>query len=99
MLKKYFEKLQSFTHSITEIKEVFVPIMHLIMLIQNYSNYYKSNTNLFIFIRQIYNEIITQRCKYFQGPDLIAKIVEFDLHTPLRSLEEIRETCRRFKLV
>jgi dynein heavy chain len=62
-LKKYFEKLQSFQHSITEIKEVFVPIMHLIMLIQNSSNYYKSNTNLVILIRQICNEIITQSCK------------------------------------
>lgn len=62
-LKKYFEKLQSFTNSITEIKEVFVPIMHLIMLIQNSSNHYKSNTNLVILIRQICNEIITQSCK------------------------------------
>lgn len=61
--KKYFEKLQSFTHSITEIKEVFVPIMHLIMLIQNSSNHYKSNTNLVILIRQICNEIINQSCK------------------------------------
>lgn len=40
-----------------------MPIMHLIMLIQNSSNYYKSNTNLVILIRQICNEIITQSCK------------------------------------
>lgn len=37
--------------------------MHLIMLIQNSSNYYKSNTNLVILIRMICNEIITQSCK------------------------------------
>lgn len=73
--------------------------MHLIMLIQNSSNHYKSNTNLVILIRQICNEIITQSCKYLNGSELISKISEGDLITPLRSLEEIRETCRRFKLV
>lgn len=34
--------------------------MHLIMLIQKTSMYYKSNTNLVTLIRLICNEIITQ---------------------------------------
>lgn len=97
-LRKYFEKLHYKTE-ISEIKEAYVPIMHLIMLIQSHSMYYKSNTNLVILIRQICNEIITQSCRYLNGPELISKIIENDIHQAYRMLIEIRETSKHFKMV
>ncbi len=58
-LEKYFYKLGDTSLDLTEIAELFVPIMHTILLIWTYSQHYNTPARLLVLIREICNAIIT----------------------------------------
>jgi dynein heavy chain len=66
-LKELFFQLVDETKEFTELPELFVPIMHVILLIWNHSQYYNTPSRLVVLIREICNAIITQACKFING--------------------------------
>lgn len=55
-----FIDLQDGSKELPEVAELFVPIMHTILLIWTYSSYYNTPARLLVLIREICNAIINQ---------------------------------------
>ena len=47
---------------LSEIAELFFPIMHTVLLIWTYSSYYNTPARLLVLVHEIYNAVIHQ-CK------------------------------------
>jgi len=55
-----FADLTSTSLELPEVADLFVPIMHTILLIWQHSNHYNTPSRLVVLIREICNAIITQ---------------------------------------
>ena len=69
-LKTLYDKfidLQDSNKELSEVAELFVPIMHTILLIWQYSTYYNTPARLLVLIREICNAIINQCRKSVDG--------------------------------
>lgn len=62
-LNDLFSKLTTEGQELSEINDLFMPIMHTILLIWNYSQYYNTPSRLVVLIREVSNAIIDQ-CRY-----------------------------------
>jgi len=69
-LKDLFSELSNPGKDLKEIEEQFIPIMHTILLIWTYSQYYNTPSRLVVLIREICNAII-DRCKGYITKDMI----------------------------
>lgn len=59
-LRELFETLNSGTLELAEMQDLFIPIMHTILMIYTYSTHYNTTPRLVVLIREICNEIIKQ---------------------------------------
>jgi dynein heavy chain len=73
-LEEYFETLLNSGSEFKELPDIFLPIMHSIMLIFSNSNYYKSPSRIVLLIREICNAIIIRATEYIPGETIIGSI-------------------------
>jgi len=60
--------------------ELFIPIMHTILLIWNHSKFYKSPPRLVVLIREICNAIIRKAREFASGETIFALIKSDEPH-------------------
>lgn len=82
---------------LTEIADLFIPIMHTILLIWTYSQHYNTPSRLVVLIREICNAII-KRCRdYIDGPTILSMIAGDETQTAHDKLAVALDVCARFK--
>ena len=69
-LTDLFNELTDNARDLTELAELFVPIMHTILLIWTYSQHYNTPSRLVVLIREICNAII-DRCRNHINGEMI----------------------------
>ena len=67
-LRPWFEKLVDNGKDFNQTHDLYIPIMHLILLIWKKSKYYNTPPRLVVIIREICNAIITKAKDYMPGP-------------------------------
>jgi len=97
ILESWFEKLVTMD-DFPRLSNLFVPILHALLLVWRHSNYYNTPSRLVIIIREICNAIIEQACRYVSGEQIFALI---DSDESTKAIEQIRATytvCESFKI-
>lgn len=96
-LEELFHELIFSSKDLPEIAELFVPIMHTILLIWTYSQHYNTPSRLVVLIREICNAII-KRCKdYIDGPQILSMIASDETSMAHEKLTVALDVCARFK--
>ena len=80
-----------------EIANLFVPIMHVILLIWNHSEYYNTPSRLVVLIREICNAIISQAIKFINGEMIFGFIKNDEPKEAHEKLSQTLEVCSKFK--
>ena len=92
-----FNELTDYSKELTDVADLFVPIMHTILLIWTYSQHYNTPSRLVVLIREICNAIIN-RCRHdIDGPKIFTLIKgdsEKEAHDKLTLALDV---CSRFK--
>jgi dynein heavy chain len=96
-LERHFYDLQDDSKDLPEISEVFTPIMHTILLIWTYSNYYNTPARLLVLIREICNAIINQCHKAVDGEQIFELIKNEAPGEAHQKLVAALDTCAAFK--
>lgn len=73
-LKNLFEQLEDSGRDFMTTHELFIPIMHTILLIWTHSKYYKSPPRLVVLIREICNAIISKARDFASGETIFSLI-------------------------
>lgn len=82
-----FKRLTDETQELSDLIDVFKPIMHTILLIWTYSQYYNTPARLVVLIREICNAII-DRCRGFiDGEQIFTFILNDETKTAEEKLE------------
>ena len=66
-LKRLFSDLSESTHEFSSIHELFIPIMHTILMIWKESKFYNTPPRLVVLIREICNQIISRAKEFVNG--------------------------------
>jgi dynein heavy chain len=96
-LKSLFTELMDTGAELVDTQDLFVPIMHTILMIWTYSSYYNTPARLVVLIREICNQIILNCHNYVNGDRIkesIAGEVPNEAHT---CLELCITVCAKFK--
>ena len=99
-LKTLYDKfidLQDSNKELPEVAELFVPIMHTILLIWQYSTYYNTPARLLVLIREICNAIINQCRKSVDGEMIFELIKAEGVHEAHAKLALALDCCAQFK--
>lgn len=97
-LEKHFLTLNDKSGEFPELPEVFLPIMHSILLIFNYSNYYKTPSRIVLLIREICNAIISRASEYIPGDSVIQYMQNKDeIEGACDKLQITIDVCTKFK--
>lgn len=80
-----------------EVAELFVPIMHTILLIWTYSQHYNTPSRLVVLIREICNAIIRQCRGYINGEEIFGYISGGEPQNAHNKLTVALDVCSRFK--
>ena len=92
-----FMQLSDNSKELPDIQELFVPIMHTILLIWTYSQYYNTPSRLVVLIREICNAVI-DRCRNQADKDKIFGYIKGDEAQEAHSkLSAALNTCAKFK--
>ena len=82
---------------LNEIAELFVPIMHTILLIWTYSSYYNTPARLLVLIREICNAVITQCRRAVDGESIFSSIKNQQTSEAHAKLTLALDVCSSFK--
>lgn len=85
-LEESFASLLDSSFDFTRLPDLFVPIMHSILLIYDRSTYYKTPSRIVLLIREICNAIILRASDYIPGETIVSL---------LQNKEEIESACDR----
>lgn len=96
-LESLFDQLTDATKTPAEVAELFVPIMHTILLIWTYSQHYNTPSRLVVLIREICNAIIKQCRGSITGEEIFGYIAGGEPQAAHKKLESALEVCSRFK--
>jgi len=80
-----------------ELADLFVPIMHTILMIWTYSSYYNTPARLVVLIREICNAIIIACHTYINGDRIKEAIAGEVPHEAHNCLAQCIDVCARFK--
>ena len=69
-LEELFDQLTDSSKELPEVADLFVPIMHTILLIWTYSEHYNTPSRLVVLIREICNAIIKACCGKINGEEI-----------------------------
>ena len=90
-------QLTDYGKEFTEVPDLFVPIMHVILLIWTYSQNYNTPSRLVVLIREICNAIIKQ-CRYFvDGEKIFGFIKQEEPKEAHDRLTLALDVCSKFK--
>lgn len=99
-LKELFDELcadNTGSDDLTKISDLFMPIMHTILLIWTYSQYYNTPSRLVVLIREISNAVIDQ-CRTFIDKEKIFAYIDNGTPEDAHSrLQQALDTCAKFK--
>lgn len=93
-----FKRLTDETQEITELVDVFKPVMHTILLIWTYSQYYNTPARLVVLIREICNAIINRCRGSIDGPTIFGFISSEEPKIADDKLEQALDVCTQFKM-
>jgi len=96
-LANLFRDLTDLGREFTEVPDLFVPIMHMILMIWTYSPNYNTPARLVVLIREICNAIISQCRKYIDGQSIFGCIKSEEPKEAHDKLTAALETCSKFK--
>lgn len=96
-LENLFGDLVNTSKDLVEISELFVPIMHTILLIWTHSQNYNTPSRLVVLIREICNAIINQCRSYIDGPKVFEDIKNEDPGNAHQKLTLALDVCSKFK--
>ena len=96
-LSDLFEDLCDSSKDLSEIAELYVPIMHTIKLIWEYSSSYNTPSRLVVLIREICNAIINQCRIAIDGEKILAAINDEQPQSAHSSLIKVLDACSAFK--
>ena len=96
-LEKHFYKLIDNSLELPEVAEVFVPIMHTILLIWTYSQHYNTPARLLVLIREICNAIISQCRQQVDSEKIFGAIKNEDPGDAHNKLMMCMDFCAKFK--
>lgn len=97
-LNDLFLKLTNEGQELTDINELFMPIMHTVLLIWTYSQYYNTPSRLVVLIREISNAIIDQCRNSIDGDKIFAFIKNEEPSEAHHKLQTALDTCADFKV-
>ena len=86
-----------FGKDLSDIADLFVPIMHTIYLIWNYSEYYNTPSRLVVLIREICNAIIKQCRDKISGEEIFTFIKSEGTKEAHNKLQHAIDVCSKFK--
>ena len=92
-----FTELTDTSRELHETADLFVPIMHTVLLIWTYSQHYNTPARLVVLIREICNAIIKRCCEYINGEKIFHYIKIEEPKGAHDSLLKALEVCSRFK--
>jgi dynein heavy chain len=96
-LEVLFKTLVDPTKDLSEVADLFVPIMHTILMIWTYSEFYNTPARLVVLIREICNAIITACHGYINGEGLKEYISAESPQDAHVKLEKCIDVCAKFK--
>ena len=96
-LQDLFLDLNDNSRELNEIAELFVPIMHTILLIWTYSSYYNTPARLLVLIREICNAIINQCKNFVDGEKIFGSIKGNEPQEAHKKLVLALDVCSSFK--
>jgi dynein heavy chain len=73
-LLELFNQLTDQAKELNDVAELFVPIMHTILLVWTYSQHYNTPSRLVVLIREICNAIINQCRTHIAGTEIFGFI-------------------------
>ncbi|DAZ93925.1 TPA: hypothetical protein N0F65_008868 [Lagenidium giganteum] len=97
-LAKWFAQLAAAEH-FPDIRDVFRPILHSILLVWKCSRFYNTPTRLVVLIRQICNEVIRKAMDFLNGRRLFELIDQDELEKANEMLMVSLQVCAHFKSV
>ena len=97
ILEPLFSKLVDNGTDFVTLYELFLPIMHTILLIWNYSKYYNTPPRLVVLIREICNAIITKAGTYVSEPSIFTMLSEGEAKEACNKLQMAIDICTKFK--
>ena len=92
-----FNQLTDPGKEFSELPDVFVPIMHVILLIWKYSQNYNTPSRLVVLIREICNAIIKQCMHYIDGEKIFGCIKGDEPKEAHDKLTLALDVCSKFK--
>ena len=96
-LEPLFIELTDSNKDFKELPDIFIPIMHTILLIWNHSQFYNTPARLVVLIREICNAIITQACSYINGQMIFDMIQGGEALQACDMLNLTLDVCSKFK--
>jgi len=96
-LNDLFKELVDPTKELNDIADLFVPILHTILLIWQYSQHYNTPSRLVVLIREICNAIIDQCKGKISGPEIFAFIESGESKEAHDKLSLAVDVCYKFK--
>lgn len=96
-LEPLFVELTDTNKDLKELPDIFIPIMHTILLIWNHSQFYNTPARLVVLIREICNAIITQACGYINGQMIFDMIQGGEALQACDMLNLTLDVCSKFK--
>lgn len=92
-----FNALTDEAKGLSDVAELFVPIMHTILLIWTYSQHYNTPSRLVVLIREICNAIIKQCRNYIGGEEIFGSIDAGEPQEAHDKLTLALDVCSKFK--
>ena len=96
-LEPLFIELTDSNKDFKELPDIFIPIMHTILLIWNHSQFYNTPARLVVLIREICNAIIIQACSYINGQMIFDMIQGGEALHACDMLNLTLDVCSKFK--
>lgn len=97
ILRDSFQRLTDPGQDFTTLHELFIPIMHTILLIWKKSKFYNTPPRLVVLIREICNAIITKAQDFVNGPMIFALISSEETVEACDKLQLTIDICTKFK--
>lgn len=92
-----FNQLTDPTKDLNDVADLFIPIMHTILLIWTYSEHYNSPSRLVVLIREICNAVINQARSHISGEEIFGFIKGEEAKEAHDKLTLCLDVCSKFK--
>jgi len=96
-LKDLFDQLLDPARDLPQLAEPFIGIMHTILLIWTYSQYYNTPSRLVVLIREICNAIILQCVNQVDKETIFSAIKNEQPKDAYDKLAQALDVCSKFK--